>query len=261
MNRDGIPLPSALSGVTVERLIRIDEALLFLITGALAELADDWWLEQTGALTQDDAKLALSDMLWCFMGACDVTPIGTVSMFADATPPARWLPCDGRAVGRVDYAALFAVIGTHYGAGNGTTTFNLPNLTDRLPMGAGGAVVPNAGNTGGALTHTLTIAEMPSHDHNFAQTAHTHLLTDPGHTHGQQIGAVDAFLATGGTGRTGYGAVTTSNTTPVNTKQAGAAITVQTANANITHNAQGSGNAHSVLNPVIGLFYNIYSGV
>lgn len=67
MNRDGIPLPSALSGELSERTISIDSSLVYLIAGALTELADDWWLEQTDTLTVEDAKLALSEMLDCYL--------------------------------------------------------------------------------------------------------------------------------------------------------------------------------------------------
>jgi len=190
-------------------------------------------------------------------------PIGTIQMFGSLTPPAKWLPCDGRAVGRVDYAELFATIGTLYGAGNGTTTFNVPNLTDKIPMGAGGAVVPSEGNTAGALTHTLTIGEIPSHDHNFAQTAHTHLLTDPGHVHQEKVstGVSASVFTSGGGGNSTVGSAATTGSSPLNTVQAGTGITVQTASANITHNAQGGGAAHSILPPVIGVPFIIYSGV
>ena len=61
--------------------------------------------------------------------------VGAVVAFAGSTSPAGWLLCDGSAVSRTTYAALFAVIGTTYGSGNGSTTFNLPNLTDRFIQG------------------------------------------------------------------------------------------------------------------------------
>ena len=61
--------------------------------------------------------------------------VGAVVAFAGSTTPQGWLLCDGSAVSRTDYAALYAVIGTTYGAGNGSTTFNLPNLTDRFIQG------------------------------------------------------------------------------------------------------------------------------
>ena len=67
---------------------------------------------------------------------------GEVRMFAGPSAPSGWLTCDGSAVSRATYAALFAVIGTTFGSGNGSTTFNLPDLRGRLPIGAGQATPP-----------------------------------------------------------------------------------------------------------------------
>ncbi len=102
--------------------------------------------------------------------------------FAGSAAPSGWLLCDGAAVSRTQYAALFAVIGTTYGAGDGSTTFNLPDLRGRVPVGLdnmGGAsanrvTAAQADSLGGAMgeeTHVLTIAEMPSHSHSVARTA------------------------------------------------------------------------------------------
>ena len=63
-------------------------------------------------------------------------PAGAVQFFARSTAPDGWIVCDGRAVNRTTYAALFAAIGETYGAGNGTTTFNVPNLIGRFAEGA-----------------------------------------------------------------------------------------------------------------------------
>lgn len=63
------------------------------------------------------------------------TPAATVTAFAGSVAPAGWLECNGAAVSRATYAALFAVIGTTYGAGNGTTTFNLPDLRGEFVRG------------------------------------------------------------------------------------------------------------------------------
>lgn len=62
---------------------------------------------------------------------------GTITMFAGSSAPTDWLLCDGSAVSRSTYAALFAITSTTYGAGDGSTTFNLPDLRSRLPVGAG----------------------------------------------------------------------------------------------------------------------------
>lgn len=69
------------------------------------------------------------------------SPAGLVAPFAGKTAPSGWLKCDGSAVSRTTYAALFAAIGTLYGAGDGSTTFNLPNLIGRVPFGMAGDYV------------------------------------------------------------------------------------------------------------------------
>jgi microcystin-dependent protein len=95
-------------------------------------------------------------------------PIGTMLPFAGSTPVGRWLLCDGAAVSRTTYARLFAIIGETYGAGDGSTTFNLPNLKGRVLVGLDAAQTEfdTLGEVGGAKTHTLTTAELPAHTHN-----------------------------------------------------------------------------------------------
>lgn len=110
-------------------------------------------------------------------------PIGTVLDYAGASVPSGYLECDGRAVSRTAYAKLFAAIGTAWGAGNGSTTFNLPNLGGRVAIGRGSRTVGTvtsgetksytpAGTVGG---HTLTNSEIPKHTH--AVPAHTHTVS------------------------------------------------------------------------------------
>src|SRR5215467_6824657 len=104
-----------------------------------------------------------------------------------ATAPLGWILCDGAAISRTTYAALFAVIGTTYGVGDGSTTFNLPNCKGRIPVGfdSGQTEFNALGKTGGEKTHTLTVAELATHDHTIA---HTHTVASPPFTGSLALG-------------------------------------------------------------------------
>lgn len=110
-------------------------------------------------------------------GSTPLVPIGTILDFAGSTLPTGYLECDGSAVSRTDYAALFAALGTTWGAGDGSTTFNLPDFRGRTTIGSGTGTASDAtahalGSTGGAETHTLTGAESGT-------SAHGHGMTQP----------------------------------------------------------------------------------
>lgn len=111
----------------------------------------------------------------------DTLPVGTIIPYAGATIPSNYMKCEGQELSRIEYDILFSAIGTTYGAGNGTTTFNLPNLKGRVITGidSNDTDFDVLGETGGEKTHTLTVGEMPSHNHDigWAQTTN---LTDPG---------------------------------------------------------------------------------
>jgi len=106
-------------------------------------------------------------------------PTGTIVPYAGSTAPADWLLCDGSGASRTTYSALFAVCGETYGPGNGSTTFNLPNLTQRFPLGkAVSGVGATLGAVGGQIDHVHT---GPSHthpvsDHHHQIAAHQHQM-------------------------------------------------------------------------------------
>lgn len=95
-------------------------------------------------------------------------PAGSVTAFAGATPPAGYLLCNGAAVSRTTYAALFTAISTVWGVGDGSTTFNLPDFRGRALVGVDAALTNlsapfNAlGGVGGEKAHTLTVPELPN---------------------------------------------------------------------------------------------------
>jgi microcystin-dependent protein len=89
--------------------------------------------------------------------------IGTMMLYAGSTPPDGWLICDGSAISRTAYSQLFNKIGTTYGTGDGSTTFNIPNFKGRVPVGLDSTQTEfdTLGETGGEKTHTLIEAEIP----------------------------------------------------------------------------------------------------
>lgn len=90
--------------------------------------------------------------------------------FAGTVAPENYLFCDGSAVDRTTYATLFGVIGTTFGSGDGSTTFNLPDLGGRVPLGVSSTHL--LGSTGGSETVTLTESELPAHVHVVPQHGH-----------------------------------------------------------------------------------------
>jgi microcystin-dependent protein len=108
--------------------------------------------------------------------------VGNIIAFTGSTLPEGYLECNGAAVSRSEYADLFDVIGTTYGVGDGSTTFNLPDLSGKAALGAS-ANYPEGG-TGGEENHTLLASQVPSHLHEI-----------PSHTHGNTIAATTPSLS------------------------------------------------------------------
>lgn len=138
---------------------------------------------ETEALSQANAAAASAALAIAAAAAAGdlssiipfLTPVGTLIDFAGAAAPTYYLACDGSAVSRATYAALFAVIGTTYGAGNGSTTFNLPTFNDgRFKRSTGG----NAAARGvlqaemiGPHSHAASAANGGAHTHTYTATA------------------------------------------------------------------------------------------
>jgi microcystin-dependent protein len=137
-------------------------------------------------------------------------PSGAVVPFGNTTIPDGFLACDGAAVSRTTYASLFATVGTGYGVGNGTTTFNVPDLRSRVIMGhSGSGDYTYLGATGGAATVTISTATMP---------AHTHAITMCGGSlQGGHYAPTAATIGTPGTAASGsYGGGTAHDNMPPN---------------------------------------------
>ena len=99
------------------------------------------------------------------------TPVGVIEAFAGVNAPAGWLFCDGSAISRIQYPELFSALGTTYGSGDGSTTFNIPDLRGRMPFGKGThSDVSALGNNEGASLAN----RRPKHQHTVYDAGHTH---------------------------------------------------------------------------------------
>lgn len=111
-----------------------------------------------------------------------IIPVGSGLLWFSTTVPSGWLACYGQAVSRTTYSALFALWGTTFGAGDGSTTFNMPDLRSRFPLGIENPAAGLSGRVSAAVTG-ITPTAVGNVGGSQYIGAHTHSITDPGHLH------------------------------------------------------------------------------
>ena len=159
--------------------------------------------------------------------------VGAIKPWTKATAPAGYLLCNGGAVSRSTYAELFAVTGTTYGVGDGSTTFNVPQLQGKMPQGFDGNTYNLAG-TGGANTVTVAVTnnQAATNATNQAVTI-TGSIDNTSLTSAQLASHAHTFTSTNG------GAATAASINPTT------AVRISTANANTGNQGSGTGHNHS----------------
>lgn len=173
-----------------------------------------------------------------------IIPIGTIIDYPSATVPnSNFHLADGTAINRVLFPALFTLIGTTFGVGDGTTTFNLPNYVNLFSAGAGDQYA--LGQNGGTATITLTNTQLPSHNHPIIDPGHNHTVSDPTHSHGvTDPGHVHGIKITGTGGSSAAISTPPSNTNVANnfnTNSATTGLTINNASTGITNVSNTTG--------------------
>jgi len=146
-----------------------DDAWRAQVRGALVALMYSENFEPFGTLTPEQMADTWGDIVLEFFNEVQfMVPTGTILEFAGSNLPEGFLWADGSVVSRTTYANLFAAVGDRFGPGDGSTTFQLPDRRGRVAVGADEeiSIFESVGATGGEIYHTLTLAEMPVHDHN-----------------------------------------------------------------------------------------------
>ena len=120
-----------------------------------------------GVVSEEGTKITASIMNNIENGIAEnLVPTGSILSYAGNNAPEGWLICDGSAISRSDYSDLFNILGTLYGEGDGSTTFNIPDMRGRVAVGLNSSGnFNNLGKEIGEETHTLSINEIPSHNH------------------------------------------------------------------------------------------------
>jgi microcystin-dependent protein len=219
----------------------------------------------TGATTAEGARINLG--LGTFL-----VPTGSLIMWPSVTIPTDWKLCNGDAISRTTFATLFSLIGTTFGAGDGTTTFNLPNYKNRMPYGADVVAVGATGGSADAIvvshTHTGTTGgQSVTHNHGVVGTTggqsvqHNHTTLEP--TAGTYQNSI---VQTAGSGPTvpSYGTVADGTLgTGVNSVDHNHNLSITSGNNSVDHNhafttaSAGSSGTNANLPPYLGINFII----
>lgn len=200
---------------------------------------------------------------------------GSIFMYAGSIVPNGFLECDGSAVSRITYSDLFDSIGTIYGVGDGSTTFNLPNLSGKVAIGVSNN--HSLGTSGGSETVTITNNEIPAHTHEVGQHGHdnnitasypalSHTVTQPAYNYNAPNGGTNIRRGAWPENASGYRG--TSNATASRTNASIAAHNASdctmsgdiltTSDTNTS--SVGSDMAHNNMQPYITMMYIISVG-
>ena len=199
--------------------------------------------------------------------------VGSIYMYAGSTAPSGFLICDGSAVSRTIYADLYSEIGTTYGSGDGSSTFNLPDLTGRVIVGVSSS--HSLGDTGGEEAHTLMTSEIPSHSHSIQAHGHgnsitattpklVHSITQPAFTYNAP-NASTASKTSSSTTRAGTSSATATRSTNLAISNHAAGTCTKTGGvtdcAAFDTETTGSDVGHSNMQPYLTITHIIYAGV
>lgn len=250
------------------------------------------WVDSTDSWTSSENIDLAANKKFTVASNPVMCPVGMLAPFAGASAPDGWLLCAGQAVSRSTYAALFAVVSTTYGSGDGSTTFNLPDLRGRTAVGkddmggsaanrvtSGGSGINglSLGGIGGSETHTLTSAQsgVPAHQHantaTFTGTAsntgagspHTHIQNSHQHSFSNYNTGpfTDSFVGSNGQGGSFVYSVATGATTATNQNESAhthpftpsGSVTI----TNVNNTSANASQAHNNIQPSIILNYII----
>lgn len=198
---------------------------------------------------------------------------GSIVLFAGSTAPEGWLICDGSEVSRITYSSLFEVVGTLYGEGDGETTFNLPDLSGRVLIGASDS--HTMASHGGEESHVLSISEMPEHTHSVPPHGHnssitastpvlSHTITQAAFTYSAPNGTMGANNHGGPTlynGTTATAATLSTSVGVANHPETDCDVTCTIEDCPATDTSSvGEGLAHNNMQPFITMNYIIFAG-